>query len=282
MRKMLITFGAVIAALALSGVPAVTASAAPVPVIYNDAAGWSNPAVRPHWVIIGQGGAPMAHTWWWNTWNSTVAKSAGTLWVDNCIPDCALGKTSYHKLYVTLSGVKWHKGRPQVSSQVPGRLAPAPRARAAGPKARIQQGAAPRRAGGDVPAALLKSLQRLAIAERECRLQARAFPHLGKVQHRVDQARAAAWSDVPGLGAQRHPGGPARFCGDDHLGGGDGAAIVADLDVLMQVMIRPWDASRHGSRSRCGRAAVRRAHRGAGPARCAGRGGGAQLGLHRP
>ena len=103
MRKMLITFGAVIAALALSGVPAVTASAAPVPVIYNYA--------------------------------------------------------SYHKLYVTLSGVKWHKGRPQVSSQVPGRLAPAPRARAAGPKARIQQGAAPRRAGGDVPAALLKSQQ---------------------------------------------------------------------------------------------------------------------------
>ena len=30
-------------------------------------------------MIIGQGGAPMAHTWWWNTWNSTVAKSAGTL-----------------------------------------------------------------------------------------------------------------------------------------------------------------------------------------------------------
>ena len=35
------------------------------------------------------------------------------VWVDNCIPDCALGKTSYHKLYVTLSGVKWHKGRPR-------------------------------------------------------------------------------------------------------------------------------------------------------------------------
>ena len=79
--------------------------------------------------------------------------------MDNCIPDCALGETSYHKLYVTLSGVKWHKGRPQVSSQVPGRLAPAPRARAAGRKARIQQGAEPRLAGGDVLAALLKSLQ---------------------------------------------------------------------------------------------------------------------------
>jgi hypothetical protein len=53
----------------------------------------------------------MAHTWWWNTWNSTVAKSTGTLWVDNCIPNCALGKESYHHLFVTLSGVKYHNGR---------------------------------------------------------------------------------------------------------------------------------------------------------------------------
>ena len=115
MRKMLIAIGAAIAALALSGVPAVTASAAPVPVIYNYAAGWSNPAVRPYWVIIGQGGSPMAHTWWWNTWNSTVAKSTGMLWTDNCVPNCAYGKESYHKLYVTLSGVKYHNGRPYYS-----------------------------------------------------------------------------------------------------------------------------------------------------------------------
>ena len=111
MRKTLIAIGAAIAALALSGVPAVTASAAPVPVIYNYAAGWSNPAVRPHWVIIGQGGSPMAHTWWWNTWNAQVARSTGTLWTDNCVPNCAYGKESYHKLYVTLSRVKYHNGR---------------------------------------------------------------------------------------------------------------------------------------------------------------------------
>ena len=102
---------------------------------------------------------------------------------------------------------------------------------AAGRKARIQQGAPPSGAGTDVLTALLKPLQRLAITERECHLQARAFPHLGKVQHRVDQARAAARSDVPGLGAQRHLGGSARSFGDDHLGGGDCAASVADLDV---------------------------------------------------
>ena len=103
--------------LALSiGVPAAlmapAASAATTPVVYaSGTSGWSNAAVRPPWVIIGQGGSPMAHTWWWNTWNSTVAKSTGTLWVDNCIPNCAQGKESYHYLFVTLSGVKHHNGR---------------------------------------------------------------------------------------------------------------------------------------------------------------------------
>ena len=114
MRKLLITLGAAFAGLAIIGVPAVTASAAPVPVIYNYAAGWSNPAVRPHWVIIGQGGAPMAHTLHWSTWDkgepSPHATSAGTLVTDNCIPNCALGKASYHKLIVTLSVVKTHNG----------------------------------------------------------------------------------------------------------------------------------------------------------------------------
>jgi hypothetical protein len=104
---------AAITALSI-GVPAVlasTASAAVTPVIYNYASGWHNAAIRPPWIVIGQGGSPMAHTWWWNTWNSTVAKSTGTLWVDNCIPNCAQGKESYHHLYVTLSGVKYHNGR---------------------------------------------------------------------------------------------------------------------------------------------------------------------------
>jgi hypothetical protein len=74
-----------------------------------------HPDVRPKWVIIGQGGSPMAHTWYWNTWNSATAKSTGTLWVNNCVPNCAQGKTSYHKLYITLSGVKYHNGKPYFS-----------------------------------------------------------------------------------------------------------------------------------------------------------------------
>ena len=46
-------------------------------------------------------------------------------------------------------------------------------------------------------------------------------------------ARAAARGDVPGLGAQRRPGGSARSFGGN-LGCGDRAVIVADLDMLMQ------------------------------------------------
>ena len=30
---------------------------------------------------------------------------------NNCRPNCALGTDSYHRLYVTLSGVKYHDGR---------------------------------------------------------------------------------------------------------------------------------------------------------------------------
>ncbi len=101
--------------LALSaGVPALlatAASAAANPVIYNDSNGWRDPAVRPSWIIVGQGGAPVAHTWYWSAWNSRDARSAGTLWVNSCVPNCTQGKTSYHKLIVTLSDVTYHNGR---------------------------------------------------------------------------------------------------------------------------------------------------------------------------
>lgn len=107
--------GVVITILALAGMIGVStaaANASTVPVLYNNAAGWSDPTVKPAWVLIGQGGSPGAHTWYWNTWNSTTAKSTGTLWVDNCVPNCASGKESYHKLYVTLYWVKSHNGHP--------------------------------------------------------------------------------------------------------------------------------------------------------------------------
>ena len=69
--------------------------------------------------------------------------------------------------------------------------------------------------GADVRAAFLESLQCLAVAEGEHYLQVCAFLHFGQIQHGIDQAHSAARSDVPGLGAQRRPGGSARSFGGD-------------------------------------------------------------------
>jgi hypothetical protein len=99
-----------LAALAM-GVPATVASAATTPVIYNLGNGWRTANVRPSWIIVGLGGAPVAHTWHWSAWNSKDARSAGTLWVYDCVPDCAESKVSYHKLTVTMADVKHHNGR---------------------------------------------------------------------------------------------------------------------------------------------------------------------------
>jgi|HubBroStandDraft_6_1064221.scaffolds.fasta_scaffold439913_2 hypothetical protein len=101
---------AVAAGLVATGLAA-PAQASVTPVIYNYADGWMSPMIRPVWTTIGEGGSPLAHTWDWSTWNSQHAISSGTLWVDNCIPDCALGKNSYHKLLVTVWDVKSHDGQ---------------------------------------------------------------------------------------------------------------------------------------------------------------------------
>ena len=49
----------------------------------------------------------------------------------------------------------------------------------------------------DVHTAFLESLQCLAVAERKHHIQACAFLHLGKVQHGIDQARAAVRGMCP-------------------------------------------------------------------------------------
>lgn len=105
---------AAIMALATPAAAVPPASAAVAPVIYNSGAGWYNPDVRPAQILIGQGGAPVAHTGHWSTWDKGEpdphATAAGTLLVDSCIPDCAQGTVSYHPLTVTLSAVKTHDG----------------------------------------------------------------------------------------------------------------------------------------------------------------------------
>src|SRR5580704_16813818 len=77
----------------------------------------------------------------------------------------------------------------------------------------------------------------LAVAERKGRLQARALPHLGKVQHSIDQPGPAAWRHMPGLGVQGHPDRTFRCLWRGHLRGGDCTVTVAYLDVLVPMML---------------------------------------------
>jgi len=53
----------------------------------------------------------MAHTWWWNTWNSTVAKSTRDPLGGQLHPQLRAGQGKLPPPVVTLSGVKYHNGR---------------------------------------------------------------------------------------------------------------------------------------------------------------------------
>ncbi len=114
-KKTLLTLGV----LAMSGaIPAALlpspASAATTPVVYASDNGWSSASVHPAWIWIGEGGSPAAHIRHWSTWDqgepSPHATANGTLWTDNCLPNCAEGKESAHRLLVTLSAVRTHRG----------------------------------------------------------------------------------------------------------------------------------------------------------------------------
>lgn len=116
-KRIVTGVASLVLAAGLAGGLASSAQASAVPVIYNYAGvSWQYPQVRPARVVISGDGAVFGHTWYWNAWNATYAKSTGTLWVNNCRPYCAVGKFSYHKLYVTLSGVKYHNGRAYYSA----------------------------------------------------------------------------------------------------------------------------------------------------------------------
>ena len=114
--KTLLAAGALTASI---GTPAAlmptAAAAAATPVVYaSGTGGWSQRSVRPLWIEIGMGGAPAAHIGHWSTWDNGEpnphASATGTLWADNCIPNCAQGKESHHRLAVTLSVARTHNG----------------------------------------------------------------------------------------------------------------------------------------------------------------------------
>jgi hypothetical protein len=113
--RVLIGTGALAAGVAVPAVvvPA-AAEAATTPVVSASVAGWSHLSVRPAWIYIGEGGSPVAHVGHWSTWDrgepSPHATAHGTLWTNNCLPNCAQGHQSPHRLLITLSVVKTHRG----------------------------------------------------------------------------------------------------------------------------------------------------------------------------
>ena len=117
-RSLLIAAGALAAGVASVGIPAAimptVAEAATTPVVSANMNGWSHLSVRPAWILIGEGGSPEAHVGQWSTWDkgepNPHATANGTLWTDNCIPNCAQGHESGHRLVITLSVVKTHHG----------------------------------------------------------------------------------------------------------------------------------------------------------------------------
>ena len=68
-------------------------------------------------------------------------------------------------------------------------------------------------AGLTVSCGLLpEPLERLAVAERDSGFEARAGPHFGQIEDRVDQLRPAARGNVPGRRVQRGTGGSPAPC----------------------------------------------------------------------
>ena len=111
MKRIIASLGAFALAAGLSLGLATSAQARTVPVVYNSMSfNWSHPHVRPGFINISMG-APYAINLHWTSWNSKSARATGRLEVNNCVPNCAQGTTSYYKLVVTLSHVKHHNGR---------------------------------------------------------------------------------------------------------------------------------------------------------------------------
>jgi hypothetical protein len=85
------------------------ASRTRLPVAYNGLDGWKHGRVRLPVIYVG-GTTAFLRTRHWSDWTSTSASTRGTLWVDNCRPDCASGHFHTYPAQVTLSRVADRKG----------------------------------------------------------------------------------------------------------------------------------------------------------------------------
>jgi hypothetical protein len=85
------------------------AAQARLPVAYNGVDGWSGGRVRLRVLYVG-GTQTFVRTPRWARWTGAVAVSHGTLWVDDCRPDCAAGQFRRYPATVTLTRVAGHGG----------------------------------------------------------------------------------------------------------------------------------------------------------------------------
>ncbi|HTT50890.1 MAG TPA: hypothetical protein VMH35_05800 [Streptosporangiaceae bacterium] len=102
-----VTAAGTAAALATSRSPG--ASTARRPVAYNGLDGWAHGRARLAVIYVG-GTTAFLRTPHWSRWSGSSAATTGTLWVDNCQPNCASGHFRTYPAQVTLSRVAYHKG----------------------------------------------------------------------------------------------------------------------------------------------------------------------------
>lgn len=84
-----------------------SASASAPPVVYGSGS-YKAATVKPAWIYLGAGGSVQAHITTWSRWDAKAASGSGTLFTNDCKPDCARGHVSRSALRVALSQVKQH------------------------------------------------------------------------------------------------------------------------------------------------------------------------------
>ena len=80
-----------------------------LPVAYNGQDGWDHGTVRLSMVYVG-GPDTFLRVQHWSHWTARSAFAWGTLWVDNCQPNCAAGHYAKYPASVSLSRVAAHRG----------------------------------------------------------------------------------------------------------------------------------------------------------------------------
>jgi hypothetical protein len=80
-----------------------------LPVAYNGQDGWGHGTVRLSVLYVG-GPDTFLRVQHWSHWTASSASARGTLWVDNCQPNCAAGHYAKYPASVSLSRVASRQG----------------------------------------------------------------------------------------------------------------------------------------------------------------------------